>query len=90
MKKLMILIVLIVIGSLAYVHLPIEEGSYSDVPTNECEKPQSIPDTLYTGEKVTWDCLWQASFLKGNVEIIWKDVDNHDRGAAFLIRKNIN
>ena len=51
-----------------------------NVPQDEigltCELPSEFPDTLATGEKIEWDCDWEASYRAGNVGSITDDNGN--------------
>jgi len=47
-----------------------------------CEFPSDQPDTLSTGEKIYWDCDWEASYKADNVKFI----KNEDGEITMVIR----
>jgi len=47
------------------------------------EVPGEFGDTLATGEKIDWNCSWEASYKVGNVGVIRND----DGNVVMVYRK---
>ncbi|MFW9948499.1 MAG: hypothetical protein ACFFKA_00060 [Candidatus Thorarchaeota archaeon] len=77
MKKLFL--VLMIIGIAVF---SCDSPSTEPIEPIGCVKPVDIPDTLVTGEKVDWDCNWQASYNAGNVHVI----RDNNGGAKMIYR----
>jgi hypothetical protein len=71
-------------GGLYFVEDFFVSGIGSTAFSYECKKPFDIPDTLTTGEKIDWDCEWQAAYNDGDVKVIYTDKDS-TKGAEMLV-----
>lgn len=79
-----ILLALFIIGVSGFIGYDEFFKEKPQTHTQTCERPESIPDTLYDGTDVYWDCKWQSFYNEGNVFIEWVNDDNHSEGAEYI------